>query len=313
MAYETGTATSHKDLLSKLYTFLTTNAALVAAGQNWTAHRWSTSGDYELILEGPGLAGSDEIFVGIKTYESSGDDYYNWRLQGFTGYSSGAAFDAQPGAMASYPPGLALTNSSMPYWFVADGRRFVAAALVSTVYEAAYMGFLLPYGLPSQLPYPLVVGGSITGQNGHRWSTQNVTHRQFTDPGAYTGNDNEAVIFSTLRLLHGSWLSIRNKYSGDTYTSRQKMELWPKGDDYSARARIIDLRPGVDGGYPLFPLIPVQSSPDRNVFGELTGCFAVTGFGLTAGDTITVGSDDYLVIPNVYRADVADYWALKLE
>lgn len=40
MAYETGTASGHIDLLDKLKTFLTTNSALVAAGQQWQALRY---------------------------------------------------------------------------------------------------------------------------------------------------------------------------------------------------------------------------------------------------------------------------------
>ena len=35
MAFTSGTATSFNDLYTKLRDFLTTNATLVAAGQNW--------------------------------------------------------------------------------------------------------------------------------------------------------------------------------------------------------------------------------------------------------------------------------------
>jgi hypothetical protein len=226
-AYTNGTATDYKNLLSLLRTFLTTHTDLVNASpsQAWTEMRWDASDEYELILKGPGLSGGDEIYVGIQTFSNAGQDYYDWVLQGYTGWIDGVGFQSQPGAIPSWEPCMALSDGSLPYWFVADGRRFIVVTRVSSIYQACYLGFLLPYGLPSQLPYPLVVGGSITGQNGYRYSVTGTSHRHFVDPGAYvSSNDNEASIFSTLRLLHGDWVPIRNWYgtSGEGSQGRLK-------------------------------------------------------------------------------------------
>jgi hypothetical protein len=319
-AYQTGTATDYKDLLSLLRTFLTTHTDLVNAtpSQAWTEMRWDTPDEYELILKGPGLAGTDEIFVGIQTFSDSGTDYYNWRLQGFTSYLAGNAFADQPGAIpiASRPPSLAMIDGSLPYWFVADGRRFVVVTRVSSIYQACYLGFLLPYGMPTQLPYPLAVGGSITGQAGYRYSVTGVSHRHFIDPGHLdSDNNNEADIFSTLRVLHGDWVPIRNWYgsSGEGSQGRFKREVWPYGDSVANNAWAA-MRENIDGStYPLFPAIVYQENPAPNCFGHLDGCFAIPGYGLAAEDIVTISSVDHLVIPNVYRSGAADWWALRLE
>jgi hypothetical protein len=314
-ATATGTATDYLDLLDKLKTFLTTDSDLVTAGEEWTALEYDTSGEYTLVLQGQGLAGTDEIFVGIQTFSDSGADYYNWLLQGYTGWIDGNGFQAHPGAIPSWEPCMALSDGSLPYWFVADGRRFIVVTRVSSIYQACYLGFLLPYGLPSQLPYPLVVGGSITGQNGYRYSVTGTSHRHFVDPGAYvSSNDNEASIFSTLRLLHGDWVPIRNWYgtSGEGSQGRLKREVWPFGDSVANNSWAA-IRENIDGSYPLFPAIVYQENPSPNCFGHLDGCFAVPGYGQNAEDIISISGDDYLVIPNAYRSGAADWWALKLE
>ena len=74
MAVEIGTATDHVDLFNKLYTFLTANADLVGAGQQWeritsvgqvppfTASQGTSGAGDEgdttgaVMLKGPGLA-----------------------------------------------------------------------------------------------------------------------------------------------------------------------------------------------------------------------------------------------------------------
>jgi len=255
--------------------------------------------------------------VGVQTYSSGGDDYYNWKLQGFTGYSDGIAFASQPGAIGdAYPPSLALSAASLPYWFAADGRRFVAAARVGSVYEAGYLGFLLPYGLPSQYPYPLAVGGSITGQyGGFRYSIQNPTHRVFVSPGGqYGAAADEYRAYSTLRVLHGNWLSVRTFY-GTTEPgneSRLYRETWPYGDGYANNSWAA-MRDNIDGSFPLFPILVYQEDPSDNVFGELAGCLAVPGYGLAPEDVITVSGVDHIVFPNAFRSSAAEWWALRME
>jgi hypothetical protein len=49
-----------------------------------------------------------------------------------------------------------------------------------------------------------------------------------------------------------------------------------------------------------------------NLLGELHGLAFVTGQGNAAENTITVGADTWLVVPNIYRSTRDAYCAVKL-
>jgi hypothetical protein len=163
MAYETGTATDHRDLLRRLRAFVT-GAAL--GGQAWSELRWTEDATtQELMLMGPGLAGVDEIFVGIRSDQKVASDTYNWHIQGATGYLPLDAWADQPNA--SPERHMALWDQPLPYWFIANGRRILVAARVSTRVMLIHLGFILPYATPGQYPYPLLIVGSGSDA---RWS-----------------------------------------------------------------------------------------------------------------------------------------------
>lgn len=307
----------------------------LGATELYTAERYDTdydgSGGYELILNGPGTAGDDEIFTAIQTVESAGDDYYNWRLMGMTAYSD-VEMQYMPGITQGRLPRMLMWNQQIKYWFVANGRRYIVVAKISSVYEAMYMGFALPYGLPTQFPYPLVVGGAAcptTTAAYNRYSSLQTDHRSFVNPFGdytypYTGTipqdtfDN-AVYKSTLKPLVGtSWIEMTSKSGTTLYRNNC---VWPyvsksEGDasygPYDVFSRV--LRENIDGTYPIFPTVIAMSKPSNHIFGELQGVFAVNGFGgMAAEDLIEIGSDDYIVFPITPNASANDLWALKLE
>ncbi|MCJ7776871.1 MAG: hypothetical protein MUP16_00935, partial [Sedimentisphaerales bacterium] len=93
--------------------------------------------------------------------------------------------------------------------------------------------------------------------------------------------------------------------------------VWPYS---SASYGLIDgwfsakLRENVDGSYPIFPTLIMCSSPNKHIFGELQGVFAVPGFGgIAAEDTFTIGANTYVAFPIIPNASRYDFWALKLE
>lgn len=349
MAYELGTATNYLDLLNRLVDFLSNpnrdNSTgdpsideLVAiddgigsgeASQAWTVLKYDknydAAGGYEVYLRGPGMSGEDEIYVGINTVKSAGDDYYNWRLFGMTGWVDGVDTEYQPGITQGRLPRMLLWNQPIKYWFVANGRRFIVVAKISSVYECCYMGFALPYGLPTQFPYPLVVGGSAcpytTGSYNRYSSTQN-DHRSFMNPYGYaagaivTGTFDANAYQSTLKVLQGtSWIEIQNKSSSTLYYTNC---VWPycnsENQTYQINYFSNKLRENIDGSYPIFSTIICMSSPSKSIMGELQGVFATTGFGgLAAEDIFTVDGKTYVAFPCVYNADRSDWFALKLE
>lgn len=309
MAVEIDTATDYLDLLDRLEAFLTTDVSPV-----WVTDLWD---DTNLVMHGPGLASEDEIYIGAQAYANAGSDYYGWTLQGFTGYTAGQVFN-QPGKISATPPILPLWDSTIPYWFVANGRRVVIVAQVSTVYVAAHLGLLKPYGSPGQFQYPLAIGGTGTGYASYRFSATGPDASQFIDPGA--GGLADQTTRTALQVLFGSWLGMRNFYHNTGLYSRTDRFVWPFSNQssridtpYARSGGVGDYVQAPDGTPVLTPLVVGTTSPSKEVFGELEGCFHVSGQGMAAGDIVTVDSVDHLVVQNLYRTGRSDYWALALE
>ncbi|HYE35509.1 hypothetical protein [Methylocaldum sp.] len=299
MAYETGTAAGHYDLLDKLRAFLKTNAALVAAGQEWTELRWDgASAERESILQGPGLSGIEEIFIGIKTYQSVPLDYFNWRVAAFTGFVSGNDFYHQPGTpnTAGTPTGdlaVPLYQNSIPYWFVGNGQRAIVVANVQTQYQAFYLGKCLPYATPGQYPYPVVCSGMLTSGSATRY-----------DNTGYSTPFKGARANLKMRFVDGVW---------------KEPEVWPwnntqnqfplatgQGGPRNTNADYT-LSPGY---YGLHPIVLNDAGP--NQYGELDGVYWLTGFDNAVENTVTIGADTYLVVRDVWRTGFMDFFAIKL-
>jgi hypothetical protein len=293
--------------------FVSGDAFTFAVTPPWTS-LLRTAG-VEMIWQAPGNGGLDEIIVGAQIFSNVGADYYNWRLGGFQGFDSGVPFNQQPGyvggpSQTSPSPVLPLWNSTIPFWFIANGRRVIVIAKISTVYVGCYLGLMAPYVSPGGFPYPLIVAGSLAfGNNTEpvatstnwRWSYAGPEMRAFTIPQP-TGlvYDSDSVL--RLRLPSGAW---RGFCSIATEASRGK--VWPYGwTDPVAW----DWRPNLDGGYSLFPVVLCDCTP--NVYGELDGVKAVTGFAQSAENTVTVDGVEYLVVQNVFRTTKSDYFAVQL-
>jgi len=307
MAWTTGTATDYRDLLDRLRQFLAMD--LLPAGERWQPLRWTADAvSQELILKAPGLAGTDEIYCAIRSYESSTSGYYLWDGNGYIGFNAANTFTAQPGAIAGWLPMMSLWNAAIPYWFVASGRRVVVVAKISTVYQAMYLGFIRPWATPGQYPYPLLVGGAMTGQRGRNYSVTSPNHRHFTDPGEDTQNNANTACM--LRGPSGAWLPFQNSYTSSAEVRYDgPRPLWPT--NYGA---LSNLREAPNGRYVLMPIVLTQYNAvaDHDLFGELDGCYWVSGFNNAAENIVTVGGIDHLVVQNVYRTSVRDYWALRL-
>jgi hypothetical protein len=290
MATATGTASGYLDLLDRLVTFATG----LSSPEAWTVDRNITAadGERELIMHGPGLAGDDAVYVGIRGVTNSTSDYYNWRLMGCTGFVSGNDWTAQPNVSpVSITDGnhLLLWDDAIPYTFIGSGRRLIVVAKVSTVYETAYLGLALPYATPGQYPYPLVVGGTCrTGDV--RWSNQSTNHSAFWRPQA-GGLSWRTQDGNWLRLVSPTTSSLSQITAGGT-----RETLW---------------REAPDGTRWLLPLVGTQYNPN-NTLGELDGVAAVPGFGVASEDTVDDGTDDWLVVQSGWRTTSTDYAAVRL-
>lgn len=276
-------------------------ASFVMTGP-WVALRANAGSEY--IWQAPGDGGTDQIFVGASVFSDAGGDYYNWRLGGFTGYASANTFTAQPGAMTD--PVIPLWNSSMPYWFAASGKRVVVVARVSGVYEMAYLGFIDSYCPPSQWSYPMAVGGSMAwnsepgvGSASWRWSDTDNQHRSFPFGGIpYANTDKDSPL--RIRKPDGTW-------RGFMASNGATGQIWP----YSVG--MTDIRPCLDGSYPLIEIAMAEDGTSQNAFGVLSGVSATAGHQNAAENMIPVGSTNWLVVQNIFRTTKVDFCAMRLD
>ncbi len=310
MAVSQGTATNFVDFYNKLRAFLLTNSALVAASQQWTQIAGNTGTltiDDTITLQGPGLAGTDQIRVKLKPVYSVVDGRYNLELVGVPNWNPLLGQDAQ--FNMSSPVYIHLWNSSMPYTFVANGRRFIAVAQVSTVVEACYGGFILPYALPAEYPYPLAVGGT-SNIPAWRFSETNVTHGHFVNPSQ------SLMVYSS----SNTWITFRNYIESSNNYGWQSpgsivLPIGCATNTTNFRTAWSNLRDCFGGSYPLHPFILISATPTTARLGVLDGCYHIPGIGNSHGSLIDVNSPgDHLVVQNVSRTDNwLGYWALKLE
>lgn len=272
-------------------TFTVTQTALAAEGGNWQILRYNTSGtNHELIVKGPGLSGTEEVFCGIRTYHDVGADYYNLLVMTATGYLSGNTFDMQPGIKYH---GVCTHNLNIQYWLAANGQRIVAGLKVGTpVYEHFYIGKFLPYGRPSQYPYPVCTIGMLNAANATRYS--DITHSM-----GYKGSTQPAVR-SSFRDPGGVW---------------QTLWVWPwtyKQTQFPAGA-VEHIRDTSDY-YDLLPLEVYKeaASSATDIYGALDGVYYISGFNNVTENTVVIGGVTYVVLQDVTRTGFADYIAMKL-
>lgn len=311
MAFTSGTANGYLDLFSRLVEFLTTHPGLTGSSQQWTAVRDASPavgginvGQREIQLRAPGLAGGEQIFGSIVAFHDINADYYNWALRGNVGYLGTVDAATQPGASpAQY---LHLSNGSIPYWFIASGRRVIIVAKISTTYQVGYMGFYLPYATPAQVPYPLLVGAS-SNEATLRWSNNDIRHSAFFDPAQYS---------CSIYHVDGTWMRPYNRENGNG-GRQQYLNMSPfEGSGYTRETMTI-IRDNIDGSFSLFPIQPTSDRRDtdqsKNVFGELDGICMVSGHNNASENTIQINGKTWLVVQNIFRTNRWNYVAICLE
>lgn len=286
MAYTFGTAANYKDLLAIMVTF--------AAANGWTVLEQSATRVY---LRGEGLAGLDEIYCGVETYEDPVNGRYNWSMVGSWGYRAGRALNAHP--MSSNRAGTDLIvghfwNAAMPYWMVCTPRRIIVCAKVGTTYQMVYLGLLTPPATDAQYPYPLFIGGS-----------GKVLTQSYADALNVFWNATAAYYVARISLPGGTWGS-----QGTATQTPAKPLLVP---DSVNRANRLNTLTALDGSYLLDPIYYNSSQTGYSVIaGQLDGLFQVTGYNNSAENIITVGGVNYMVFPDGSKSGYGDYCAMRL-
>jgi len=232
---------------------------------------------FEYILKGIG-GGSDEIFVGYKE-ETNGSTYYNWSLQGFTGYVSASTFENQPG----YESGIwnVQTDGGFDILIIENARRFIVIPIIGSTYAHIYLGWILPTATPSQWDYPLFKGGD--------------------------SNDDDTLIGDTAN--HFAW------WTGPPYGDMYNNAVWDSNSDIWPYD-LYTIHKTEDDEFPLFPVTVVnKTTNEKTIYGEADGCFYVDGDGgaVTVSDSVIAGSELFFITQDINRVGDDNLMALRLE
>lgn len=278
MAYTTGTASGYLALVTAISTF-------VQSTLGWAVMRTDSSLEYERIWKAPGIAGDKEIFMGLKTYSDAALDYYNLKVNGFTGYVSSNTFESQPGRLTN-DLGVCLFNQPLPYILVGSGNHLVVAVNVENQWNSFFMGFGNMYCTPSQYPYPLLIGGMLTTASTTRFSDT-----------AYTSWWKGSRENMRMRMPDGNW---------------RQPQVLPYNSGNIIRNTGTDSS-GNSGYFQPTPLILSENTTGYvNVYGEIPSMFFISGFQNAVENTITIGGITYLVLRDVGRTGLKDFCCLKL-
>lgn len=268
----------------------------------------------QYVWSAPGNDGTGAFLSGAHHFRRLDADYFNVELAIMDGFNSAASWRAQANFRGEvYVPLLA---SSIPYWFVCNGRLALVVAKVNTQYEVAYLGALDPFFTPAQMPYPVALGGTLAffttptwESTSWRWSNATNEHRAFTHSdkrGVASPTNNPYQLLA--RRLDGTYkgfVSTNNDLASFGSLDAADGWIWPYATDFN----LLDVN--LDGTYSTWPVQLHDSAP--NVLGQLDGVAMVTGQGMTAESTVKVGALNYLVVPNVNRTDRNDWLAVRLD
>ncbi|MBG6291407.1 hypothetical protein I5I61_28455 [Pseudomonas nitroreducens] len=272
-----GGTLAHYKMLQRIRDFASANGYQVLRYDTAPANR-------ELIMKAPGLSGTEEIYVGFRTYQDSSADYYNLLAATFTGYVAGNTFDTQPGARLS---GVPAHNNRIDYWLTLNGQRIALAMKVGTpVYESAYVGKMLPYARPSQYPYPVVCAGMLSGAATTRFS--DTVHSM-----PYKGNKANMA----LRTNDG-WV---------------QPFCYPWTNNEIANTSLSSISQMRDTGG-VYHLLPIELTDyNANIWGRLDGIFYISGFNNAVENTLVIDGVTYVVIQDVSRTSHIDYYAMRMD
>lgn len=289
MAYTSGTAANYKDLLAVLATF--------AAANGWSIMEQSET---VLYLKGSGIAGLDEIYCGVETYEVPTSGIYNWNMYGSIGYRSGRAPSKHPGSSYTYASNLVvacLWNTAIPYWMVANGRRIILVAKVGTTYQTIHLGLLTPPATDAQYPYPLLIGGC---------RYDNTTSYSSTYIGSFWGSYGDDYASGRIYCPSGVWgILSANSSSNNEYCPAVSVDNVCK----SYEGTIIT---GLDGSYLLEPVYITMLASSKAILGHVEGLFRITGHANTSENIVTVDGVNYLVFQDCSRSGYGDFCCMRM-
>ena len=290
MSYGTGTATNIDDLYAKIIEFVTTDATLVAASQNWAVMWQGAASTDGVVLKGPGISTVEEIYVGFKR---SG---LCFALRGYMGYVDGGEFSQPLACKYVYTP---YWDDTMDYWIFANGQRIIVTARVNTTYQHFYIGKFNPYAPPTQYTMPMLISGEYGAEISY--TSPSVGFLCFTD------------FYNTwARGPSNTWCPV----DGDgSRVAAMSMNMWPTWDGERLSGKFYNHTTLADGTYVLYPYILVADvgADMQGVFGEIDGIYCLPYPDMTDESIISVDGVDYIVFHDGTNLYTSRTFAIRMD
>lgn len=338
MGYDIATITkgggedAHRQLIGAIKT--------LAEANGWVTQRFlnPAGGQWQWIGKSTGLSGTEEIYIGYRTYESVGGDYYNIVGSTFTGYVAGNTFDTQPGAKLT---GIFAHNNAITYFMTCNAQRLAMCLKVGTpVYAHGYHGKFFPYAKPGEYPLPYFSGGNMDAADTLRFSDIN---RHWP----YYGQ----ALQSASSYQHGYLRDQSGVYArryhwpfsnGNAWATNSGNTMLGTGTADANRVMVPANFSAATEGYLPLPVIMTDRSPTvvdkTNVYGELDGIYAITGFNNNTENVMQIGGSSvvdqtgltvkqavdairglatpgraFVVLQNLHRTDFNSFIAMEMK
>jgi hypothetical protein len=295
MATISGTAAGADDLYDILLNFVQLHGWHVMDSETAVLDSQTTVKCVQ--LRGEDVSGLGNIYVHLIYRAQTLSDIYAFELEGSAGWLPACdvkAFGQNPqnsyrdvGTGSSVTIRVPLHRNPIQYWISCNARRFMGAFRHNDRWGAMYCGFVLPYGMPSQWPYPLWVAGNNITTNDYKTVTNGC-------PWGASG-----VLSGMLFMPSGRW--IQTPLNGSVSGGRgYGIEMWPYRLS-PASNRIQGYKPVVDkNGVEVYSLQNMifygPNSSEYGTFGEPDGLYHVTSWGAAGGDILKIASQDFLLV-----------------
>lgn len=211
-----------------------------------------TTSDQVLVLEGVGTGGTDEILVGIRTFnelDATGlNTVRNWQLFGMVGWNPGLPLHQQNGISPGFA-GDGSINGNIGSFMVlkpstafpilwtlrATARAFCLFVrqedATNVYYPSMTCGFLNQTGTSTEQPYPLWIQGCTSRRNA--WYLDGQIGRQSGITDCFGASASPGTTGPAFFRINGVWTEFRNAATADgaspTLTRENRYIVWPVG------------------------------------------------------------------------------------
>lgn len=281
------------------------------------------SSSAEFVAKGPGLANTDNIYVGFRTAYNPVTSEYYMLVVGLSSFlSTQRSLFKQNGCIPIGAPVLPLWDSSMTYDFSGDGRTILFNYTISTISVSGMVGFILPDTSAGQYPYPLFIGGSLSPEaTSYSYSQVSGKFSNFCKPGGLTGLNSSTTSLTTstaaIMLPDGTWRNLQVRPDGSQGSeSNVDVNSTPACITPYGMTAANDLEWGecVGGGHVVRSLkVFIRLPAPARILGTLPRCGVISGTNNGARNTGTdaISGKTYIVLANTYRVAVGEYWAME--